>query len=270
VEKNNKKIGIIAGSGKLPLILAKRLKKEHLQLLVISLTKDKQKELKSITDKFYSFELGQLQAVINILLIEGIKEIFMIGKLGREIIFDKSKLDAKAIAILSQLKDKDDNAIMKAIVDELENVGIKVLSQTLYLSDLLVKKGVLTQRQPDANQWLDIEYGILMASKIASLNIGQMLVVKDRTVLSVEAQEGTDETIRRAGRLGQEGLVVAKTAKPNHDIRFDIPTVGYSTIKTMIKAKSNVLALEAEKVLIVDKEKMIKQADKAGIVIVGV
>jgi len=267
---SNKKIGIIAGKGKLPLILAKRIKKAHIELLVISLTNDYQKKLPSITDRFYSFELGQLQAIMNTLLTEDIKEIFMIGKLGKEIIFEKSKLDAKAIAILSKLKDKDDNAIMKAIVDELENVGIKVLSQTLYLSDLLVKKGVLTKNQPDAKQWLDIEYGILMAKEIASLNIGQMVVVKDRTVLAVEAQEGTDETILRAGRLAQEGLVVAKTSNLNHDIRFDIPTVGYSTIKTMIKAKANVLALEAEKVLIVDKDEMIKKADKSEIVIVGV
>ncbi|MEW6094931.1 MAG: UDP-2,3-diacylglucosamine diphosphatase LpxI [bacterium] len=267
---SNKKIGLIAGKGKLPLILALQIKKENIELIIISLIEDEQKELQSIANRFYSFELGQLQAIIKTLLGEKVREIFMIGKVDKKIIFDKSRLDSKTIAILDKLKDKDDNSIMKAIVDEVENAGIKVLDQTQYLSDLLAKKGVLTKTQPDATQWLDIEYGILMAQKIASLNIGQLVVVKDRTVLAVEAIEGTDETILRAGRLGKEGLVVAKTSKPGHDVRFDIPTIGSSTIYTMIKAKAAVLAIEAEKVLIVDKDEMIKEADKAEIVIVVV
>lgn len=270
MEKDNKRIGLIAGKGKLPLILAKQIKKENIELIIISLIKDEQKELQAIADRFYSYDLGQAQVIIETLLTEGIKEIFMIGKVGKEIIFDKSKLDSKAIAILDKLKDKDDNAIMKAIIDELGNAGIKVLDQTQFLSDLLAKKGVLTKKQPDANQWLDIEYGILMAKKIASLNIGQLVVVKNQTVLAVEAQEGTDETIMRAGRLGKGGIVIAKTSKPDHDIRFDIPTVGVSTIKTMIKAKADVLAIEAGKVLIVDKDEVIKEADKAKIIMVVV
>ncbi len=270
MERDNKKFGLIAGKGELPLILAKQIKKENVELIIISLIKDEQTELYSIADRFYSYDLGQAQVIIETLLSEGVQEIFMIGKIDKEIIFDKSKLDSKAIAILAKLKDKDDNAIMKAIVDELEHVGIKVLDQTQFLSDLLAKKGVLTNKQPDANQWLDIEYGLLMAKKIASLNIGQLVVVKDRNVLAVEAQEGTDETILRAGRLGKGGIVVAKTSKPDHDIRFDIPTVGVSTIKTMIKAKADILAIESGKVLIVDKDKLIKIADKSKIIMVVV
>jgi hypothetical protein len=270
VEKEDKKIGLVAGGGELPLILANKIKKENIKLTIISLIKDEQQELKSIADKFYSFEVGQAETIIKTLLKEGINEVFMIGKVGKEIIFDNSRLDSKAKVILSRLKYKDDNAIMKAIVDELEDAGIKVLNQTHYLSDLIAKKGILSKKQPDVNQWLDIEYGIMMAKKIADLNIGQVVVVKNKAVLSVEAQEGTDEAIRRAGRLCKEGMVVAKTSKPDHDIRFDIPTVGSSTIHTMIKAKATVLAIEAEKVLIVDKDKMIKAADKAGIVIVVV
>lgn len=267
---HNKKIGLIAGRGKLPLLLAKRIKKTNVELIIINLLKQKEKELQTIADRFYTYQLGQVQTIIDTLLREGIKEIFMIGKVDKKIIFDKTKLDTKASAILDNLKYKDDNAIMKAIVDELEQIGIKVLAQTYHLSDLLAKEGVLTNREPDVNQWQDIEYGLLMAKKIASLNIGQVVVVQDRTVLAVEAVEGTDETILRAGRLGQEGMVVAKVSKPDHDIRFDIPTIGLSTIKTMIKAKANVLAMEAEKVLMVDKDEMIKQADKAEIIIVAV
>lgn len=268
--RNNKKIAVIAGSGKLPLILANKIKKQNIQLVIISLIKSQDKELQAIADRFFSFEIGQIQTIIDTLSSERIKEIFMIGKVGKEIIFDNSRLDSKAKAILSQLKYKDDNAVMKAIVAELENIGIKVLPQTQYLSDLIAKKGILSKKAPDLNQWLDIEYGIMMAKKIASLNIGQLVVVKDRAVLTVEAQEGTDETILRAGKLCKAGMVVAKTSMPEHDIRFDIPTVGISTIQSMIKAKANVLAIEAEKVLIVDKDNMIKLADEAGIVIVVV
>lgn len=269
MERNNRKIGLIAGKGKLPLILTNQIKKTNHKLIIISLLKDEQKELQAIADRFYSYELGEALSIIDTLIREDIKEIFMIGKVDKGIIFDKARLDARAKAILDKLKDKDDNAIMKAIVEELNNAGIKVLDQTQYLADLLAQKGVLTKRQPDANQWQDIEYGILMAKEIASLNIGQLVVVKDRTVLAVEALEGTDETIFRAGKLGKEGMVVAKTSKPDHDVRFDIPTVGVSTIQTMIKAKAKVLALESGKVLIVDKEEMIKLADKAKMIIVG-
>lgn len=267
---SHKKVGLIAGKGNLPLILANQIKKTNVELIIISLLKEKEKELQPIADRFYAYELGQVQTIIDTLLREGIKEIFMIGKVDKKIIFDKTKLDTRARAILDNLKYKDDNAIMKAIVDELNDAGIKVLAQTYHLSDLLAKKGVLTKKQPDVNQWQDIEYGIGMAKKIASLNIGQLVVVHDKTVLAVEAFEGTDETILRAGRLGQEGMVVAKVSKPDHDIRFDVPTVGLSTLKTMIKAKANVLAMEAEKVLILDKDEMIKEADKAEIIIVVV
>lgn len=268
--KDNKKIGLIAGRGELPLILAKQIKKENLELIIISLIKDARKELQAIADRFYVFDLGQVQAIIDTLISERVQRLFMIGKVGKEIIFDTARLDSKAKAILARLRDKDDNAIMKAIVEELERTGIKVLDQTLYLSDLLAGKGVLTKTQPDARQWLDIEYGMMMAKEIACLNIGQAVVVKARTVLAVESQEGTDEAILRAGKLCPEGLVVAKTSKFGHDVRFDIPTVGSSTIKTLVKAKAKVLAIESGKVLIADKDKMIKEADKAGIVIVGV
>ncbi|MFH1562203.1 MAG: UDP-2,3-diacylglucosamine diphosphatase LpxI [Nitrospirota bacterium] len=264
------KIGLIAGRGELPLILAKQIKKEKFELIIISLIKDARKELQAIANRFYVFDLGQVQTIIDTFISEGVQQLFMIGKVGKEIIFDTARLDSKAKAILAKLRDKDDNAIMKAIVEELGNTGIKVLDQTQYLSSLLVTKGVLTKKQPDAKQWLDIEYGMMMAKEIARLNIGQAVVVKDGTVLAVESIEGTDETILRAGRLGKEGLVVAKTSKFGHDVRFDIPTVGSSTIKTLVKAKAEVLAIESGKVLIADKDKMIKEADRAGIVIVGV
>lgn len=265
--KENKKFGLIAGRGKLPLILAQQIKKQGFELVVVDLC-NKDKNLRQLTDEYFSFDLGQIQTIIDTLLTQEIKNVFMIGKVSKEIIFDRSKLDKKAIDILAKLKDNEDNTIMKAIVDELEDVGIKVLDQTQYLAHLLANKGVLTKKQPDANQWLDIEYGILKVKEIASLNIGQLVVVKDRTVLAVEAQEGSDETILRAGRLAKEGVVV-KTSKPDHDSRFDIPTVGISTIHTMIKAKAAVLAIEEQKVLMVDKEEMIEKADDANIVIVG-
>ncbi|MDI6736116.1 MAG: UDP-2,3-diacylglucosamine diphosphatase LpxI [bacterium] len=264
------KIGLIVGRGELPLILARQIKKEKLEIIIISLIKDAQKGLQSIANRFYVFDLGQVQTIMDTLILEGIQHLFMIGKVGKEIIFDPARLDSRARAILARLKDRDDNAIMKAIVEELRNAGIEVLDQTLYLSDLLATKGVLTKKQPDKGQWLDIEYGMMMAKKIARLNIGQAVVVKDRTVLAVEAQEGTDETILRAGRLGKEGLVVAKTSKIGHDVRFDIPTVGSLTIKSLVKAKAGVLAIESGKVIIADKDKMIKKADEAKIVIVGV
>lgn len=261
-----KRIGLIAGAGNLPILVAKEAKKRNDEVVVISLV---DQDWLNLTDKVYYLGAGQIEKIIKTLLEQGIKEVVMIGKVNKDVMFNPANLDQTSISLLSQLKQRDDNAIMSAIVDIINKAGIKVLEQTIYLSDSLAKIGVLTSTTPNDHQKFDIEYGISIARQIAALNIGQTVVVKDRMVLAVESIEGTDMTILRGGGFRAEA-VVAKVAKPGHDMRFDIPTIGIETIKRMSDVNASVLAIESGRVLLVDNLEIVREANKNGIIIIGV
>jgi DUF1009 family protein len=162
-----------------------------------------------------------------------------------------------------------DDGILRAIAAELEAEGIAVLPSTAFLQELLAPSGVLTRRPPTADQRDDIIFGWELARQIGRLDIGQCLVVKDRTVLAVEAIEGTDQTIVRGGRLGGAGAVVIKVCKPSQDTRFDLPSIGIGTIETMVSVKAAVLAVESGRALFFDRDAAVAMADRAGIAIVG-
>ena len=159
--------------------------------------------------------------------------------------------------------------MLGAVADELLKDGIELQNSTLYVPQLLAQKGTLTRKQPTETEMEDIGFGWPIAKEIARLGIGQCIVIKEKVVLAVEALEGTDETIRRGGNLGKEGIVVIKVSKHDFDPRFDIPTVGLETIKSLQESSASVLALEAEKTLILDIEETIKAADDAHISIIG-
>jgi hypothetical protein len=158
---------------------------------------------------------------------------------------------------------------MQAIVEEIEKDGIKLLPTTTFIGNLIAPEGVLTHKKPTKNDWKDIEFGWRIAKEIGRLDIGQTVVVKDRAVISVEAIGGTDETIKRAGDLTKDTIVI-KVSKPGQDMRFDVPVVGMNTLYSMKKATARVLAIEAGKCIIVDKGEFIKEADRVGITVVGI
>jgi UDP-2,3-diacylglucosamine hydrolase len=160
--------------------------------------------------------------------------------------------------------------LMLAFVKEFVMSGMQVLDQTLYIKPLLAQEGVCTARQPSDAEWQDIEYGFAMAKEIGRLDIGQTVVVKNKAVLAVEAIEGTDAAIRRGGQLAQGGAIVAKVAKPQQDVRFDMPGIGANTLQSMIDAGAKVLVVEAGKTLLIDRAKVIRMADKHGIAIVSI
>jgi DUF1009 family protein len=164
---------------------------------------------------------------------------------------------------------KHDDSLLRAVADELESEGITVRESTLYLDNLLAPAGVLTGRKPTKAEWNDIAFGWQMAKEIGRLDIGQTVVVKDKVVVAVEAIEGTDEAIRRGGRLCREGAVVVKSCKPQQDLRFDLPATGLQTIITMEEVKAGCLAIEAGKTIMIQKDSLIARADQAGISIVA-
>lgn len=262
------KFGVIAGSGSLPIILTQQVKKIGRQVLVISITKDADESLKELASEFHQVGVGQIKKVINTLIEADVKEIAIIGKVSKNALFNPLRFDTKAIKILSKLKDKSDSSIFSAIADEIEASGIKLVDQRLYLGNLLPEKGILTSHKLSKIQLSDVEYGMNLAKKSAELGIGQTVIVKDGMVIAVEAIEGTDEAIRRAGSLCNGGAVVAKSARQDHDFRFDVPTVGPKTIDVLIEAKASVLAIEHQKAFLIEPELTVQKANNAKIAIV--
>jgi len=194
----------------------------------------------------------------------------MLGKVTKELMFTGTvQLDTRIQKLLATLTDNSDDTIMLAFVRELKAEGFSILDQTALIRNLMPLPGVLSLRQPTIEESTDMEFGFKMAKAIGGLDIGQTVVVKKCAVMAIEAIEGTDVCIRRGGELGRGGVTVAKVAKPNQDLRFDVPTVGLSTIKAMVEAGATSLVIEAGKTLIVDREKVLNMANEHKITIVA-
>ena len=262
--------GLIAGVGELPVQVAMAAQKKGFNLICISLSTSNRSELAKYCHKIYSFGPGELQKILDKLHENKVHQLTFIGKVSKGILFRNPKLDKKAIALIKSMKKLNDDAIMLALTDELAKEGIEVVDQTLFIKDLLVKKEVISFLEPDEHQKIDIEYGFNIAKEIGRLDLGQTVVVQNKMILAVETIEGTDKAIERGCKLGSGKSIVVKVSKPNQDKRFDIPTVGLGTLKTMKRYGANVLAIEAEETFVVEKAKMIEFAKKNNMVIVAV
>ena len=195
----------------------------------------------------------------------------MLGKVTKEILYGNLGIpDWRALQFLRRVRDRKDDTIMLAIVDEIEREGFKVLDQTVYLKPFMPKVGVLSKAQPTDEQWADICFGFELAKQMGALDIGQTVVVKHKAVMAIEAIEGTDKCILRGGELGRGDAIVVKTEKPNQDVRFDVPAVGIKTLMSMIDSGCKVLAVEAEKTIFVQQQDVLDMADRHGIVICAV
>jgi DUF1009 family protein len=265
----NNKLALIAGEGILPEILAKRLIENGLLSLVLV--------LQGKTERFnYSKEIvfesapGKIKNILNILKKNNINKIIMIGKIDKSAFLERKGFDFKALLLLRKIKNGNDMSIFYVINQEFNKIGIEVLPQDKYLEDLIVKKGVVTGKKPSKRERQDAEFGIEYARQLASMDIGQVVVVKNKVITAVEAVEGTNETIRRGAVLGKTGSVVCKAGRVNQDKRFDIPAVGLDTIKILSKCKCSLLALEADCIFLIDSEKVKKFADSKKISIIGI
>ena len=254
---------LIAGDGELPVCMAKSAKENGFNVVCISLSSDNYKELKKYCSKVVSYGPGQIESIKKFLQQENIKQLTFLGKVSKTMLVKRPKLEKLAIKLLKKMKKLNDDAIMLKVVELLEDIGITILDQTIFIKNLMVQKGTLTKLSPSANQMADIDYGFKIAKQMGGLDIGQSVVMKDRMIMAIEAIEGTDKCIKRGGKLAKKkNATVVKVSKPAQDKRFDIPTVGLKTIKTMKKYGANVLALESGETIIVDKDKMIKYANK--------
>ena len=263
------KIGIIAGNGSFPILVAEAAKQAGVKVIVVAIKEEADKKLNEIADSIYWISVGQFKTLIKILKEEGIKEAVMAGQIHHKLIFSEIELDAELVKLFLTLKNKKTDTILGAIAARLGQLGITLIDSSTYLKDYLPLPGVLTKKKPTKDQQEDINFGLEIAKAIAGLDIGQTVVVKDKAVLAVEAIEGTDEAIFRGSSYCPSGAIVVKVSKPNQDMRFDVPVIGRRTIETLKKAKISVLAIEAQRTLFLDQDYVLAQANESNICIIA-
>ncbi len=265
------KIGLIAGNRKFPLLFAASAKKKGYNVIAIAIKGDTSPELKKIVDKIYWLNLAEFHKIFTLFKSEGVSNVVMAGQISPSRLFSKEINQSEDLKqILSSLKDKKADTLFGAVAQRLEAAGFNLLDSTTFIEAYLPKKGTLTSLQPDFDTWENIYFGLNLAKAVADLDIGQTVAVKSKAIVAVEAFEGTDNLIRRAGKIGRGKIVIVKVSKPKQDMRFDVPVIGLNTVKNLVKAKARCLAFEAGKTLFIDKEASLKLADKKGISIVAV
>lgn len=268
------KLGLIAGNGQFPFLVLDAARSLGHDITVVAIKGEAFPELETAAAKapaaaVHWVNLGQVGRCIELLERAGCSQAVMAGQVKHTRIFGGVMPDLTALSVIRRWKTRNTDTLIAAVADVMREHGIELLDSTAFLSPLLARAGTLTRRAPNDNEQADLEFGYRMADTIAGLDIGQTICVKDRAVVAVEAMEGTDETIARAGRLAGSGVTVVKVAKPKQDMRFDVPVVGVATIEAMRAAGATVLSIDAGKTLLLDGTAMMDAADAAGIAVVG-
>lgn len=259
-------IGLVAGGGSLPLVLAKAVKARGHPLVCLAL-EGADSALLPLADHSYQVQFGQIEEVIAALKRHGARRVLMVGRVSRTDLLDRG--DAVFRRWLSGAPDRRDQTVFLRGLQRLRDLGVEVASPLEFAPELAVPAGALTRRVPTETEWDDIRLGISVARTVAALDAGQTVVLKRGVILAVEAAEGTDATIRRGGSMAV-GSVVVKAARPDQDPRFDLPTIGVQTIALLQEVSATVLAVEAGKTLLLDRATALAAADRAGIAVVGV
>ena len=267
----NKKLAIVAGNGELTTLLAKSAKEQGFNTCAVAVTDEAKERLEDLCDKTYKFSPGQISNILELIKSEMINQAVFIGKVPKlDLLRNIHKLDWTAIKTLSRLSNLNDDSIHNGIIDLFKKYNVEILPQTKFLKHLFLEKEILSKRKPTLEERVDIEYGFDVAKKVAGLDIGQTVVVKNKMIVAVEAIEGTDEAIKRGCSLAKSEVVVVKVAKPNQDERFDIPTIGANTIESLAKHGGGILAFEANKTIVTNKEQLISIADRLNICLMAV
>src|SRR5438552_6317796 len=263
---NNSGWGLIAGNGRFPFLVLEGARSQGIEMAVIAIKEEAAPELEAQTKRLHWVSLGELSKTIDLLHKEGVTQAVMAGQVKHTKIFSAIRPDWKLAKLLFALPRKNTDALIGAVAKVLEDEGIRLVDSTLFLKPLVPEAGVLTRRAPSESEAADIECGLGVARQIAGMDIGQTVVISDKACVAVEAMEGTDETIARAGRLAAgKQLVVVKVSKPKQDMRFDVPVVGLPTIQQMRDSGATALAVDAGRTLFFDREKLIELANQAGI-----
>ena len=263
------KYGLIAGNGQFPFLVIEGARRARAALTVVAIREETDPLIESAADDVVWVGIGQLGKMISRFKSQGVEKAIMAGQVKHIQIFSGALPDARMLKMLWNLPKRNTDALIGGVASELAKEGIELIDSTCFLQDSLAPAGVLTKRKPSAFESENIAYGLHIASEIARLDLGQTIVIRAKACVAIEAMEGTDATISRAGTLAKGKLTVVKVAKPDQDMRFDVPVVGIPTVKTMMDAGATCLSITAGKTLIFDREEMLKLANRHKISIIG-
>jgi hypothetical protein len=263
-------LGLIAGNGIFPRLVARGAREAGVEVVACAHVGETDPEIEREVASCTWVRVGELGKIIRTFKQAGCERAVMAGGIKKARLFSGFRPDLRGAAFLARMRTLYDDKLLRGVAAELESEGIRVIASTEYLPRLVPAPGVLSRRAPKAKERADIAYGLEVAKTIGSFEIGQTVVVKDGLVLAVEAVEGTDAAIRRGGELGRGGAVVVKVAKPQQDLRFDVPAVGPETIRLMAEVGATVLAVEAGRTIILEREAALEAAAAAGIAVVAV
>ena len=274
-ESGGESIGLIAGNGLFPIYCARGIRARGHRVVAVALKGEAPEELAEEADEIHWTGLARLGEWIRIFKSAGVRRAVLCGGIDKTRMFEKGGLpgipDLRTVKLwFGGIGSREDHTVLGAVADEMQKEGITIESSVLFCEDLLAGRGVLTGRKPTRGQWGDIRFAWPLAREVARLQIGQTIVVKDGAVVAVESIDGTDAALRRGGRLARGGAVAVKVAKPGHDPRFDIPSVGPETADVLSEAGIAVLAIHAGNTLVLGREELVARADKAGVCIVAV
>jgi UDP-2,3-diacylglucosamine hydrolase len=260
--------GLIAGNGDFPFLVLEGARSRGIDMAVIAIREEASPSLERVAKRLHWVSLGELSRAIELLHQEGVKRAVMAGQVKHNKIFSSIRPDWRLAKLLFSLPKKNTDSLIGAVARVLEDEGIELVDSTKFLGTLLPAPGMLTSRAPDEAESADIAYGRDVAQRIAALDLGQTVVVRELACVAIEAMEGTDETIERAARIARgQRLVVVKVSKPQQDMRFDVPVIGMKTIDVMSRSHATALAIDASRTLLFDRDDLIRAADEAGIAI---
>ena len=264
------RIGLIAGNGRFPIIFADNARKLGYHVSAVAHEGETDPELEHHVDRIQWIKIGQLGKLIRAFKDDGIQQAVMLGGIKKTHVFTTVRPDFRTLALAARVALWKDDDILREFAAELEGEGIAICESTFGLEGILVEEGTLASREPTKKEWENIRYGWEMAYEIGRLDIGQCVVIKDKVVVAVEAVEGTDGAIKRGGELAKDGAVVVKRCKPQQDLRFDLPAIGPRTIEVMASVNATVLAVEAGRTVMLDRDILLEKARQAGIAVVGI
>ncbi len=270
-------VGLLAGSGRFPIVFAEAARRQGLQVACVGIKYEAPDELKALCASFDVVGVARLGKMVRTFRRRGVKRIVMAGKVTKNVIYTPWRIvqlcpDLRTVSwwYRRTRADNRDDSLLLSVISEFERDGMIFVSALNYCPELLVKQGVLTRRAPTAAERNDIEFGWMMAKEMGRLDVGQSVAVKEKATLAVEAIEGTDRCIERAGQLCRSGgWTLVKVAKPQQDMRFDVPTIGMTTIDNLHRSGGRVLAIEADRTIVIDQPDVVALADRYGMSIIA-
>lgn len=261
--------GLIAGNGRFPFLVLEGARRAGVSVSVVAIREETDPAIEQLAGSITWVGIGQLGKMLRFFKAEGVTQAIMAGQVKHVQIFSGAIPDLRMLKMFMGLPRRNTDALIGGVAAELAKDGIELIDSTHFIRDLLAVDGVMSKRKPDPREQQDVAYGLEVAREIARLDLGQTVVVRARACVAVEAMEGTDATVRRAGELAKGKLTVVKVAKPEQDMRFDVPVVGLPTIETLAAAGATCLSITAGKTIMFDREEMLRRANQLRIAVIG-